>query len=304
MDRAEFKLVKRPSRTVSIVTGNSNSGSACIAELFAKYPFELNVRGVFRTEEKAAPFREKYVNLEVVTGVDARDPASLVKAFQGAESALIVHPLDSSAPELGNDAQLSVNMINAAAESGVKYIVYVGSFTSVPPFDDTIIASRFKPSEALLKLHDERGIMFTVLRGGVFMENFEHSFKTIKEGSSFAAGDFQAALVYTKDIGKCAAHCLATGGDKHDGKVYNMNGSELLGPQEMAQRVSRVLGRDVKATALGLQALKVLPPPVAELYERLIKAGKDGVPQKNDIKMLIGETSTFEQFIRDNMHKM
>ena len=155
VEYAERKPVQRPQQTVSIVTGNSNSGSACIAELFEKYPLELNVRGVFRTEEKAAPFREKYADLEVVTGVDAREPHTLVKAFYGADSALIVHPLDSSSPDFKSDTQLSLNMINAAVENGVKYIVYVGSFTSDPPYDDTIIASRFKPSEALLqKLHD------------------------------------------------------------------------------------------------------------------------------------------------------
>lgn len=50
---------------VAILTGNSNSGSSCIKELFEKYKDKLRVRGVFRSEEKAKPFRTEYPNLEV-----------------------------------------------------------------------------------------------------------------------------------------------------------------------------------------------------------------------------------------------
>lgn len=50
---------------VTIVTGNSNSGSACIKELFDRYADKVRVRGVFRSEEKAEPFKNNYPNLEV-----------------------------------------------------------------------------------------------------------------------------------------------------------------------------------------------------------------------------------------------
>lgn len=79
---------------VSIITGNSNSGSSCIKELFERYSDQVNVRGVFRSEEKAKPFRSEYSKLEVVTGVDASKPETLKKAFENAQSALIVTPHD------------------------------------------------------------------------------------------------------------------------------------------------------------------------------------------------------------------
>ena len=300
-----FNPKNKEMTVVSIITGNSNSGSACIEELFAKYDSQVKVRGVFRTEEKAEPFRKKYPKLDVVTGVDASRPESLVSAFKGADSALIVHPLDAATHDFAKDAQLSLNMINAAFENGVKYIVYVGSFTAEPPFDKTIIASRFKPSEALLqKLHDEKGLKFTVLRGGNFMENFRYNFKSIKESSSFSHFDIYGALVYTKDIGKCGAHCLATGSEKHDGKFYNMNGPEVLGAHDLARIVSKVVGREVKVNVPPKEALKAMPPPIAELYEIVGRVGKDGVPQDNDIQRLLGESSTFEQFLTDNIDKI
>lgn len=50
---------------VTIITGNSNSGSACIKELFDRYADKVRVRGVFRSEEKAKPFKSNYPSLEV-----------------------------------------------------------------------------------------------------------------------------------------------------------------------------------------------------------------------------------------------
>ncbi len=56
---------------VAIITGSSNTGSSCIEELFEKYADVVRVRAAFRNEEKAKKLREKYPNLEIITGVDA-----------------------------------------------------------------------------------------------------------------------------------------------------------------------------------------------------------------------------------------
>lgn len=155
---------------VAVITASSNSGSACVDELMSRYLDEVRVRAIFRTEEKATLFREKYANLEIVAGVDANELDTLNKAFEGVNSALIVTPHDPSKglseEAASNDALLTANMINAAVNNGVKYIVLVASFTTHEPEKMKIIASRFKPSEDLLvKLEEEKGIKWTVLRG-------------------------------------------------------------------------------------------------------------------------------------------
>ena len=152
---------------VTVITGNSNSGSACIEELYARYGDKVNVRGAFRSEEKAAPFRQKYPHLDVVVGVDAEKPDTMKAAFSGAERTLIVTPHDP-ARGFAEDGQLTVNMINAAVANNVKYIVVVASFTVRDVETMSIIGSRFKPAEdALAKLGKENNIMWTVLRGGM-----------------------------------------------------------------------------------------------------------------------------------------
>jgi nucleoside-diphosphate-sugar epimerase len=118
----------------SIVTGNSNTGSACIEELFTRkdYSGNVKVRGVFRSEEKAEPFAKKYPELEIVVGVDASKPETLSKAFAGAEKALIVTVCDYNR-SMAEDANLTKSMISAAVEAGVKYVVLVTSWTHKDP---------------------------------------------------------------------------------------------------------------------------------------------------------------------------
>jgi uncharacterized protein YbjT (DUF2867 family) len=184
---------------VAVITGNSNSGSACIKELFDRYTDKVKVRGVFRTKEKAEPFQKSYPKMEVIIGVDAAQPDTLKVAFEGAQSALIVTPHDPT-KGFSDDAALTANMINQAVEAGVKYIVLVASFT-VNYYDKMpIIASRFLPSEQLLeKLSKEKNIKYTVLRGGCFMENILPNFKkSIKERSAIDMPNMHVAMVDTK----------------------------------------------------------------------------------------------------------
>ena len=233
---------------VSIMTGNSNSGSACIQEIFERYSDKLRVRGVFRTKEKAQPFVHKYPKMEIVSGVDATQPDTLRVAFDGADSALIVTPHDPTRDNLNEandqDARLTANMINAAVSCGVKYIVLVASFTVHYREQMPIIAGRFWPSEDLLeKLGAEKGLKFTVLRGGNFMENQLPGLKrTLKNQSAIMMPNLFCAMVDTADIGKSAAACLAVNGEGHHRKYYEMTGPEIQGGEDLARVLTKVFG--------------------------------------------------------------
>ena len=186
---------------VSIITGNSNSGSSCIKELFDRYADKIKVRGCFRTKEKAEPFQKSYPKMETIIGADASQPDTLKLAFEGAQSALIVTP-SGSTKNFSDDAELTNNMIHKAVEAGVKYIVLVGSVSAGYNEVMPIIASRFLPSEQLLeKLSKEKGVKFTVLRGGYFMENVLSNFKkSISERSAIDLPNIHVAMVDTKVI--------------------------------------------------------------------------------------------------------
>lgn len=216
---------RRP--TVCVFTGNSRIGSACLKELFRHYSWYMNIRGVFRSEEKAKALREEFPALEFVVGVDARKPETLPRAFQGVKSAFIVQPNDEN--NLNDSSELAVHMINAAVKNGVSYIVYSSSFAAGKPDKLPLIAGKFTPAEKLLvKLNRDHDLRFTVLRSGLLMQNFEQNFQSIKDEASFVYPDIGAAYVDLRDVGKCAALCLATKSYEHNGKFYRVNGSEVL----------------------------------------------------------------------------
>ena len=312
---------------VSIVTGNSNSGLSCIAELTSKYAGQLNIRAVFRSLEKAEPVQAKYQSLEVVYGVDASKPATLDYAFRGAQSALIVTPFThESISGASNDSQLAINMINSAVANGVKYIVLVSAWTT--PFENlTLVNARFKaPEDLLVQLNKEKKVDFTVLKGGFFSENTYMFKDSIKEKSTINFPNVYIPYVDTRDIGKSAAVCLVSKNGEHNGKFYDMNGNSLnfefhfeieifcfnlifhrLGPQnlssyEMAQVFSKVLGREIKLNELSQDLVKqVFPPYIGEIFEYMFKKGPSALPFTNEVHTLTGQNISLEQFIRDHL---
>ena len=291
-------------QVVTIMTASSNSGSACIHELYAKYSDKVHVRAAFRTLEKAKPFQEKYPDLEVFVGIDANKPETMKAAFSGADSALIVTPHDPTIElSKNNDAKLTENMVNSAVDNGVKYIVYVGSFTVSCADTVKIIAARFVPSEKLLKeLGDKNIIKWTSLRGGFFMENLPWMFKnSLKNESAIRFADYPIRPIDTRDIGKSGAACLANPSEQHYGKYYEMNGPELLNGQDMANIFTKILGREIKWIKINDDDAKKMPLPLYEIYQHFIKHGANATNNTDDVKVLTGQWGTLEQFILDHL---
>lgn len=288
----------------AILTGNSNSGSACIKEIFEKYSDTLKLRGVFRTKKKAQPFEKLYPSLEIVTGIDASQPDSLNEAFKDAKSALIVTVHD---PKRGfeEDAMLTENLIQAAVENGVKYIVLVGSFTVKDPKRISIISSRFmSPEKTLEKLGNETDLKWTVLRGGCFMENILPAFNKIKSGEDmFVYPECDVPMVDTSDIGRSAAACLASKKiNEHDKKCYEINGPEFLTGDAIATYMSKCLGREIKYCRLEREEYhKFMPKGVAEVMDYFGDKGKEAAPFTEDNKKLTGQTGNFEAFLKKHI---
>lgn len=243
--------------------------------------------------------------MKVVTGVDANKPETLKKAFENADYALIVTPHDP-ASGIENDANLNETLINHAVENGVKYIVWVGSFTVKDPVRMSMISRRFVSSEKLLeKLGKEKGLKWTVLRGGYFMENWlnPHIKDSIKTKSSVNFPKIYVATVDTRDIGRSAAACLAASNiEQHNGKKYEMNGPEILSTEDVVKAFSKVLGKELTYNdAPTREMLKsTLPPPIAEIIEYFLDEGKSATPFTQDVKNLTGHNITFEQFLNDH----
>ena len=79
------------------------------------------------------------------------------------------------------------------------------------------------------------------------MENLLWGLKdSLKTQSAITMPNIFMAMVDTRDIGKSAAACLAVNGEGHHAKYYEMNGPEMLGGNDLAKVLTKVLGKPIK----------------------------------------------------------
>jgi uncharacterized protein YbjT (DUF2867 family) len=291
--------------TVAIVTGNSNSGSAAIADLLDRYNGTVNVRAAFRSESKAAPLIEKYSSnphFSAITGIDANSKESMLPAFADATMAMIVTPHDPS-QGMNNDHNLSNTMIEAAVEAGVKYIVYVGSWTVHAPEDIKLISARFVPTERYLNELAAAGkVDFTSLRSGFFNDNFKGLFGQAKSSDKVAFPNVSMAVVDPTDMGRVAAALFAAKDQStHYGKAYDISGPEPLTIKEIVAKVAAMRGKPIEYTEAPVSALSFLPEFLLELFRYVDKVGVTAVPCDDITKRLTGKQTCFDDWLKANL---
>jgi len=290
-------------RIAAVITASSNAGAACVQRLIELAPAGVEVRAVFRTEAKAASLAgTPRDNVSVVTGPDASAPESLVAAFTGAETAVIVTPHDASRG-MADDAALTAAMVNAAIDQGVKHIIYVGSWTVGAQDDLPALATRFAPTEALLRERAEAGaVQWTFLRSGFFFSNFAGMFGSLKAGDKLR---FPAVAIPPMDpsaMGHVAAAIIADGGTKHYGKVYDVSGPELLTTAEMAAVFADALGRPITHEDVSVDEFCApLPPFLQELVAYLSAKQADAIPLSADVEAVTGsKPKSLREWVGEN----
>jgi NAD(P)H dehydrogenase (quinone) len=171
---------------------------------------------------------------EVAAGsYDDRD--SLRLAFDGAGTLFMV-----SASEDPDRLRLHANVVGAATDAGVERIVYTSFFGAAPDCSFTFGRDHWH-TEELIK---GGGLRFTMLRNNLYLD-----FLPLMVGADRVirgpAGDGRVAAVARDDIADVAAAVLLEGGDRHDGRSYDLTGPEALTMAEAAQRLSELAGRTV-----------------------------------------------------------
>jgi len=171
---------------------------------------------------------------EVAAGsYDDRD--SLRRAFDGAGTLFMV-----SASEDPDRLRLHANVVGAATDAGVERVVYTSFFGAAPDCSFTFGRDHWH-TEELIK---GGGLRFTMLRDNLYLD-----FLPLMVGADGVirgpAGDGRVAAVARDDIADVAAAVLLEGGDRHDGRSYDLTGPEALTMAEAAQRLSELAGRTV-----------------------------------------------------------
>jgi NAD(P)H dehydrogenase (quinone) len=210
------------------VTGVSGKlGRVVLEELLTRVPGDELI-AVARDPQKIDAYRTSR-NVDVRQG-DYEDQASLEKAFDGAETVLIV-----SSPDVtpGTRPRQHGNAIAAAKAAGVGRIVYTSAISADtgPGF-----LADHATTEGLLR---ESGVPFTVLRNSFYTDIFVNpgTIEAARSTGEIAATTGGKALntATIADFGIAAAEALV--GEGHENKVY-----ELRGPLWTYDELAAALG--------------------------------------------------------------
>jgi uncharacterized protein YbjT (DUF2867 family) len=278
-----------------LITGATGRvGGATLKQLSTR---GMPVRALVRNAEKAALVAGPLV--ETVIG-DLAQPRSLESALDGITAALLVSPLDP------HQVELQGNFIDAAKRAGRVHIVKISGLGTA--LNSSVRSGRW---HAQTEKHvEDSGLPFTHLRPPFFMQNILRFAPTIRASGEFVGslGHGQVAMIDVNDIAAVAVTALTT--DAHAGKVYVLTGPEALSYSDVAERLSRILGRTVtyKDVSLAVMRERLLASGMPEWhvdvqvdFSTALSAGHASAVTST-VEAVTGRPArTLEQFIREHV---
>ncbi len=223
------------------VTGASGTVSSEVIRQLesAKAPF----RGAYFSAKKAEAARVR--GIEAVN-IDYNQPETLRAAIQGCDKLFLLGPNALNQPELERNA------VEAAKAAGVRHIVKQSVMGAAE--ESYSLAKVHRPVE---KAIESSGLAWTFLRPNSFMQNVvTFMSETIKAEGAFysASGQAKISHVDVRDIAAVAVKALTE--PTHAGKAYTLTGPEALTYDELANELSKVLGRPISHISLSPSDLK------------------------------------------------
>ncbi len=227
--------------------------------------------------------------------IDFDKPETLAPALRGITALFLLS--NTVAPEAG--------VVKAAKAAGVARVVKLSVWGAA--------GERFtfgKWHRAVERELEASGLEWTFLRPNGFMQNIvNYTGATIRSQNAIyhAAGDGKVSHVHAADIGDVAAEVLT--GRGHAGKAYELSGPQAIGYGEIAQILSRVLGRKIQYVSLRDEDYKQgavaagMPPFYADALVDLARSYRAGDFSRvsGDVKAVTGrEPIPFEQFARES----
>ena len=201
------------------------------------------VRAAFHNAQKAAKAKAEGIDSVVL---DFADRASVAAALKGVDKLFLLGPTAANQSELEN------NVVDEAKNAGVRHIVKLSVFDA--PEKNYTFAKWHRAVEENI---ERSGLAYTFLRPTGFMQNYvTYQGETIRAQNAFylAVGDAKTPFVDVRDIAAVAVKALTEPG--HEGKAYNLTGPEPLSNYQVAERLSRALGREIKYIGIPPEAFR------------------------------------------------
>ncbi len=184
---------------------------------------------------------------------DVHDPASLPEALAGVDAAYyLVHSLDSKDFER-LDAQAAKTFGEAAADAGVKRIIYLGGLGK----DDDDLSPHLRSRRQVEGLLGAGGVPVTVLRAGIVVGDGGISWEMTRQLVSHLPAMVTPRWVNTRtqpiavdDVIRYLVGVLEA--PETEGRGFEIGGPEVLRYADMLQRVARLQGRPLPIVPVPL----------------------------------------------------
>lgn len=280
------------SNKVILVTGATGQQGGAAARHLLKDGWK--VRALVRDENKDAAMELKKLGAELFKG-DMADPSSIEKALEGVYGIFNVQNFWQHGYE-GELKQAKI-VIEASKKAGVKHFVMssVGGAdrnTKIPHFEVKFEA------ETLIK---SLNLPFTIIRPVFFMENFNTWFKPAESEGKLILNmaikkDTKLQIIAVDDIGAITA-MIFDDPEKYAGKEIEIAGDELT-LEEMADRFSKALGKEVLYNELPVDVVRANSPEMADMFQWFIDKGYEA--DIKNIRTWYPGLTSFEKWLKNN----
>ncbi len=264
------------TKIIAVTGATGAQGGGLIRAILAHPDGGFSARAITRNPDSDNAKALAAQGVDVVKA-DLDDEASLTEAFAGAYGAYCVTNFwEHFSPE--KEFEQAGNMARAAKAAGVSHVIWStleDIRESVPLSDDRMptISGRYKVPHFDAKgeanhLFSDAGVPTTFLNTSFYWENLIYFGMGPQPGEdgvlaiTFPLGNDKLAGIAAGDIGGCAYGIFAAG-DQYINKTVGIAGGHLSG-QEMADGLSKALGKEVRYNAVSPDAYRAFGFPAAE----------------------------------------
>ena len=302
-------------KIIAVVGATGAQGGGLVRAILADPASEFAVRALTRNTDSDKARALAAAGAEVVSA-DLDDPASLERAFAGAHGVFaLTNFWEHFSPE--KELAQAGNQARAAKAAAVHHVIWSTLEDTrrwVPLGDDRMptLQSRYKVPHFDAKGEADNifrilGVPTTFLLTAFYWDNLIHFGAGPQKGPdgrlaiSFPLGDKKLPAIAAEDIGK-AAYAIFQRGDEFINRTVGIAGEHLSG-QEMADALSRALGREIVYNAVTPETYRSFGFPGADDLGNMFQFKRDfnedyrGARSIEFSRGLNPELQTFERWL-------
>ena len=229
-----------------VIAGATGQTGAAAADALLAQGKPVTV--IVHSEDKGKNWQLKGAKVAVA---DLGDTPGLRSILSGADGAYLLIPPGYNAPKIVEDRRRVIEALaKAVAESGISHVVLLSSIGGHLSSGTGLIVNNYNGEKALAPVAKN----LTVLRASYFIENWRPVLDLAKEGvlPSFLIANRKIPMVATKDVGRVVAESLVN--PARGRRVIELAGPQDYSPDDIAQALRSVLGREVSVNQLPVEA--------------------------------------------------